>query len=246
MRYRLFTGMLPFLMVIGILFNSCKHEPLVPPQAPAGLNGGGGVEPEPEDTCDPNIIWFEQEVLPIFLTHCTMSGCHGDVSPNDADMVFTSHAGLNSDPNMIPDIWEAINEDPDDNDHMPPLVDDLHNPLDQLTPEEIAIIGAWIDQGANNNSCDGGCDMTAITYSGTILPIVQDRCQGSCHAGNNPDGGLDFTTWTDLNAVAADGTLALAIQHQAGAEPMPQSGPALSQCRIDQFLAWIQDGAPNN
>jgi len=237
---------LSLFALAAFLLNSCKHEPLVAPEDPFADDGGGGEqEPEPEDTCDENTIWFEQEVLNIFLTNCALSGCHGDIDPQDDELVFTSWAGITAG-DTEEDIWEAINEDPDDNDHMPPLEDDNGNTLDQLSAEEIAIIGAWISQGANNTSCEGGCQLTNVTYSGTIAPIVQDRCLGSCHAGGNPAGGIMLSSWAGLNAVAIDGRLALAVQHLPGAVAMPQSGPMLSQCRIDQILAWIQNGAPNN
>lgn len=250
-------GTLPrwFVILVSmvLLFQSCKHEPLVAPEDPLVNNGGGGgQEPDPADTCDTNIVWFEQEVMSIFITHCAMVGCHNIPTNANHHIMLTSYDGImggeagGPDNDQLQDIWEAINRDPDHDDHMPPLEDDDGDPLDQLTSEEIALIGAWIDQGANNNSCEGGCQLTNVGYASTILPIVQDRCQGSCHAGTNPEGGLDFSTWEDLNAVAGDGRLELAIQHLEGAQAMPPSGPMLSQCRIDQILAWVQDGAPNN
>lgn len=216
----------------SVLFTACVHEPMVSPGEVVPTDGGG-VEPEPEDTCDPGTAYFQQEVLPIFVQNCTMSGCHNMPTDDNDEVVLTSYAGVTNN-DYFDDIWDEIGDG-----DMPP------DSMNQLTGEDIATLQAWLAQGAQNNSCEGGCQTGAVTYSGTIRPIIQDRCDG-CHGGNNAQGGLDFTGWNDLNTVAADGRLAQAIQHQAGAEPMPPSGPMLSQCRISQVLTWIQDGAPNN
>ncbi len=227
-----------FILLTGALI-ACQHEPMVVPgEAITDDGGDGGTEPEPIDTCDPQIAYFEQDVLPIFVQYCTMSGCHNTPTDDNDEIVLTTYANITNN-DHYDDIWEALTEDEDDEDHMPP------DSMNQPSEEELQEIRDWMDQGALNNSCEGGCVTTAITYAGTILPIIEDRCDG-CHSGNSPQGDLDFSTWNDLNAVAADGRLALAIQHQTGAEPMPPSGPSLSQCRIDQILTWIQDGAPNN
>jgi hypothetical protein len=49
-----------------------------------------------------------------------------------------------------------------------------------------------------------------------------------------------------LNAVADDGRLAGAIQHLPEFTPMPRNAPRMNDCRIRQFLHWIDAGAPNN
>jgi hypothetical protein len=219
---------------------ACKHEPLVPPAGVVtdGGGGGGGVDPDPIDTCDPQIAYFKQEVLPIFIQYCTMSGCHNTPTDDNDDVVLTSYQNITND-DWFDDIWDVLNEPLNDEDHMPPA--DMNQP----TAAQLATIGDWLEQGAQNNSCESGCSLNNVTYSGTIRPIIQARCQG-CHSGADPQGGLDFSTWPDLNAVAVDGRLAAAIQHLPGATAMPPNGPALSQCRIDQMLIWIGEGAPNN
>jgi len=229
------TPLTVVLSILGImlLVGACKHEPMVNPGETIIDDGGGGTEPEPEDTCDQSVAYFEQEVLPIFVQNCTMSGCHNAPTDENEQVVLTTYSGIRNN-DYFDDIWDEIGDG-----DMPP------DSMNQLTADDLATLQLWLSQGAQNNSCEGGCSTAAVTYAGTVLPIIQDRCDG-CHGPNNPQGGLDFSTWNDLNAVAADGRLALAIQHQTGAEPMPPSGPSLSQCRIDQILTWVQDGAPNN
>ncbi len=226
-----------------ILLCGCKHEPPVMPELPVPNNGGGngGVEPPDEVVCDSNTIWFQQQIQPLLISNCTMNeGCHASATDDNDGIDLTSYATL-MDAGIVQDgdLWEAINDD--DPDRVMP-----RPPQTPLTPEQIALIGQWIQQGAQNNSCEpSSCDTLNVTYSGTIRPIVQARCQG-CHSGATPQGGLDFSSWSILNAVAADGRLAGAIQHTVGYEAMPRNAPRMNDCRIGQFLQWIEAGAPNN
>ena len=233
MNRKSFWSIGPVTLAIAAFLASCVHEPLVIPGETIIDDGGVGTEPGPEDTCDQSVAYFEQEVLPIFVQNCTMSGCHNTPTDDNDEVVLTTYAGIRNN-GYFDDIWDEIGDG-----DMPP------DSMNQLTAEDLATLQLWLNQGAQNNSCEGGCSTEAVTYAGTILPIIQDRCDG-CHGPNNPQGGLDLSSWNDLNTVAADGRLALAIQHQAGAEPMPPSGPSLSHCRIDRILTWVQDGAPNN
>lgn len=236
------TALFVAAILLLLLLPSCKHEPPFGPDL--GDHGGSGgpgpqPEPEPEDTCDPNTVYFEQQILPLLISNCAVPGCHDHgTDDNDGIQIVSYGSLMQSGIVQNGDLWDAINDnDPDDRMPQPP-----QNPL---TPEQIALIGQWIEQGAQNNSCVSGCDTTNVTYSGTIVPLVQNRCLG-CHSGGSPQGGLNFGSWAVLNTVAMDGRLAGAIQHQSPYTSMPPSGPMLPQCRIDQVLAWIQDGAPNN
>lgn len=209
---------------------------------PGNGNGGGGVEPPDEVViCDSNTVWFQQQIQPLLISNCTMGeGCHSVATEDNDGIDLTSYASLMS-AGVVQDgdLWEVINEsDPDDIMPQPPQA--------PLTAEQIAMIGAWIQQGAQNNSCEPtSCDTLNVTYSNTIRPVVQARCQG-CHSGATPQGGLDFSSWSVLNAVAADGRLEGAIQHLPGYEPMPRNAARMNDCRITQFLQWIDAGAPNN
>ncbi len=229
-------GSLCWLLAVFLL-TACRYEPLFE-YGPSTLDDDSGQDPEPVDTCDPNTAYFAQEVLPIFVQSCTMSGCHNAPTDNNDEIDLTSYNTIVASDVIGGDLWEAINEN-DPGDIMPP---DSMNPL---TPEQIATIGQWLQQGAQNNSCESGCDTSAVTFNSTIYPLIQQRCL-NCHSGSNPQGGLNFGSWSVLNTVAMDGRLAGSIQHHANFAAMPPSGPMLSQCRIDQVLTWIQNGAPNN
>src|SRR5690606_909174 len=60
------TGLfLAFAACVVFSIPACKHEPLIDPMNPSGqgTGGGGGTDPEPVDTCNPSIVYFEQQIL---------------------------------------------------------------------------------------------------------------------------------------------------------------------------------------
>ena len=62
--------------------SGCKHEPILGPMEEEDNGGGGG--PDPIDPCDPNIVYFDQQILPILISNCAVPGCHVDgVEPGD-------------------------------------------------------------------------------------------------------------------------------------------------------------------
>ena len=93
------------------------------------------------------------------------------------------------------------------------------------------------------------CDTSAVTYSGTILPIIRANCSVSgCHPVGDPSH-YDFNTNNGYDGVKLSVTnnrLLGAINHTYGYLPMPQTGGSISTCQINQFVAWINKGAPNN
>lgn len=236
------AGKLAGLVMALLLLNACKHEPMEAPLDDG--SGGGGTDPV-DVPCDPNVVWFQQQVLPILTSSCTNPGpglhCHHTASDDNDEIQITSYETLMASGIVQNgDLWESINEnDPDD--IMP------RPPFPPLSPDQIALIGQWLQQGAQNNSCESAaCDTLNITYSGTIVPIINTRCR-TCHSSGNPGGGFNLTQWSVVNALAMDGRLEGSVRRLG--DPyisMPPSGPILSDCRIRQVQLWIAQGAPNN
>jgi hypothetical protein len=251
------TGLAIFVM--AIFAAGCKHEPLVVTPVPVdttgnnggnnngGNNGGGGGGTGGQvDACDPDSVYFENDILPILISNCAKSGCH-DAASHEDGVILDSYEHVMNTADVDPfdldggKLYEAITED-DSDDRMPPP------PNAPLTSEQIALIAKWIMQGALNISCDvnaGSCDTSNVTYSGTIAPILQLYCTG-CHSGSLLSGGIDLSVYTGVAAVAMNGSLEGAITHAAGYTPMPFGGNQLPDCEISQIIAWIDDGAPNN
>jgi hypothetical protein len=88
-----------------------------------------------------------------------------------------------------------------------------------------------------------GCDTATVSYAATIQPIMQTRCV-SCHSGGFPSGGLGLTTHAEV-AGSVDRIIDRITRNEGDALLMPQ-GAKMDACRIDQIIAWANQGALNN
>ena len=238
------AGVIFLLVLMMFALSSCKHQPQI---LPADLTGGnenpGGGTVGNENNCDPNVVFFEQQILPIIVSNCAKSGCHNSID-HEEDIVLNSYSSIMSDGEISAgnpgnsELYEVITEtDPDD--IMPPPP---HSPL---TSAQIALIRTWIQQGAQNNSCQNTCDTTNVTYSGSIIPILQNSCIG-CHSGSTPGGNISLNTYAGVFTQATNGKLFGSVNHSTGFSAMPKGGNKLSTCQIDMIRIWIDAGAPNN
>ena len=245
-----FAGIV-LMLFVGML--SCVHDPLQPLDPGNGGNGGNGGNPidtldeEPIGiVCDPDTVYFEKDILPILRSNCAKSGCH-DAQSHEDGVVLESYLQVLTTGDVRPfdledsDLYEVITEsDPDK--RMPPP------PNQRLTSEQIALIAKWINQGAENYTCDanaGVCDTTQVTWSGFVAPLMVNYCNG-CHSGTNPSGGINLTSHASAQTVALDGRLIGALTWATGFTPMPQGGNQLTDCQIAKIQTWIHEGAQNN
>lgn len=218
------------MLVIALAVGSCKHESLIDP-----------TQHTVSDDCDPDTVYFVNDVFPLIINNCTESGCHDE--DGDEVKALTSYEEImNSgyvnafDPNDS-ELIEKLTDDGDD--RMPPP------PNAPLTAAQIDLLTTWIDQGAMNNECSGGCDTTNVSYSGTIALTMDTYCTG-CHSGASPSGGIDLTSYDGVAAIAADGSLLGTVQHEAGWVAMPYGGSWLPDCKIDEIRIWVENGYPND
>lgn len=219
------------LMTVGCLLAlfACKHEPIIP-------------EESTDNSCDPDTVYFQVDILPILRSNCAFSGCHGGGS-SQKGVELSNYANVISTTEVLPgdpaesDLYELITEtDPDKRMPKPP-----NAPLDST---QIALIRKWIEQGAKNNSCDN-CDTTNVTFSNNVQPIIQKNCQG-CHSGTNAPLGILLTNYSEINSRMQSGELLAVIKHESPYTPMPYQLPKLNQCLIDQIEIWIDNGANND
>jgi hypothetical protein len=89
------------------------------------------------------------------------------------------------------------------------------------------------------------CDVTNVTYSGTVAPILQSRCN-SCHNQSNASGGVVTDSYFYLIISVENGTFWGSINHDKGYTRMPKDDKKLSYCELTKIKAWIDGGAPNN
>lgn len=118
------------LLITGILFsmsfNSCKHDELDISKYP--------------DVC------FENDVKPIFVSNCALSGCHS-ASGGEAGLVLDNYngimQGISPGSPLKSEIYSVITNEWIN--MMPP-----DNPL---TQSQRTLIRLWIEQGALNEPC---------------------------------------------------------------------------------------------
>ena len=91
------------------------------------------------------------------------------------------------------------------------------------------------------------CDLSNITYTLDIAPLIDLRC-GPCHddASNPLGAGIALMPYNELKPFADGGTLTCVINHESTCSPMPKSAGKLPDCEISKIETWIADGALNN
>lgn len=246
--------------------SGCVHDPIIPPvdstQVVDDTTGidtsdttGNQVDttsqPPPDSTevtpCDPQTVYFQQEVLPILISNCTQSGCHDVVTASDG-VVLMDYASVMATADVRAgnpdgsDLYEVlVEDDPDKRMPQPP------NPA--LSAQEISLIRNWIQQGAQDLSCTGdtaaACHTANLSYQADIVPILQTYCIG-CHEGDQPSGGVSLDTHSGTAEVASNGFLVSAVKQDGIARPMPLGQSKIPACSIAQIEAWVNDGFPNN
>ena len=138
MKYTKLTLLTTAFFLVILSFH-CKHDPDIVPGNGNG-NGGGNNPGDTTEihTCDPDTVYFRNDVLPLLLSNCTTSGCH-DQETAQKGVVLIDYASVISTGDIKPgnpdgsEIFEKITEtDPDK--RMPPP------PNTALTPDQINII----------------------------------------------------------------------------------------------------------
>lgn len=240
------------IFMMGILLHqSCTHDPFV----------SEDVEPDPMDTtitpidtmmvdttvmnnpCDPDVVYFTRDILPVLRGSCALSGCHDPASATDG-VVLDNYDNIIATGDIIAfdlsesKLYQVITED-DPDEVMPPT--------GKLDNERINLIATWILQGAENLDCDEvvDCDTLAMSFKDDVLTILDISCNG-CHSTAVASGGVILDTYTGVKSQADNGKLIGAINWDQGFKAMPQGQDQLDACTISKIKAWINEGAQNN
>jgi hypothetical protein len=240
------AGILFIMVLMMLMLSSCRHEPDVIPALPSnGIidNENGNNGNQNQSTCDPDSVYFTQQVLPLFVSNCAKSGCHTPADHADG-IVLDNYQDIMSTADIRPGnpthghLYDRIT-DTNPNDRMPPL------PSAPLNASQITLIYTWISPGAKNNFCSNSCDTTNVNFSSVIFPLIQTNCTG-CHSGSAAGGQIQLTNYQTISAIALNGKLYGAVSHSTGYSPMPKGGNMLQSCQIDQVRIWIQNGTLND
>jgi hypothetical protein len=94
----------------------------------------------------------------------------------------------------------------------------------------------------------GDCDTTSVTYSLSILPVMQTKCY-ACHnttAAPSAGAGIVLEGYANLKTTIDNGRFQGAVNHQSGFSPMPKNGGKLDDCSLQIIEKWINAGYPEN
>ncbi|MFT6867427.1 MAG: hypothetical protein ACJA08_002270 [Cyclobacteriaceae bacterium] len=232
------------IFVTIIIFSACQHDPVFPiidyaqqVQDNQIIDSAGNIT---KIECDPEIIYFEKDVLPILISSCAYTGCH-DTKTAEEGVILNNYANTIRTGKVKPynpgksGLYESLFEGGDD--RMPPPPDNA------LSQTEKDIIRDWIGQGAENFTCTS-CDPTVFTYTLAVVPIMDNYCN-RCHNNTRSDGGISLQGYDKIKIAADNGSLLGTITHTGGFPLMPQ-GAAIPDCEISQMEHWISEGAQNN
>jgi len=220
-------SLLVFSGILTTLF-SCVHEPFTP------------VTPIVSNSkCDSDTVYFQNDILPLFLSSCAMSQCHDKTSHKEGviltDYTTVISSGIiNKNDPYSSDLYEKISDN--GKNRMPPL------PYPALTNAQINSIVKWMSQGAKNNQCNA-CDTSDIKFSTAVSLIIYNNCKG-CHSGSTPSKNIKLESYSDIRALVDDGRLLNVINGQ-NYQQMPPSGK-MEQCKIATITKWVNAGAQNN
>lgn len=246
------TAWIGIVLIVGILYlPSCVHDPVytlddsMDPSDTTDVDTMNTDTTIVEDPCDPDKIYFERDILPLFQTNCAFSGCHNESSAQNG-VILSSYEQVMNSGEVTPlslddsDLYEVLIDD-DEDDRMPPP------PAQRLSQDEIQLVANWILQGATNDSCDyeTNCETDNIRFSVEIQMVLESGCI-SCHNSANASAGVRVDTYDEVVKVAETGRLLGAIRWESAYVNMPLGGEKLSDCAIEQMELWIEDGMPNN
>lgn len=224
------------IMAAAVFYSSCEHEPIQ--IGNTGNGGHGGNNNVDTSNCNPDSVYFVNDILPMMTAYCTNGAnqvdCHNDNYAYEG-------VRLNNYTNVIKTVRKGNY-----------LGSKLYTEVNsgrmpyqssKLSTDQIDMIKKWIMQGAPNNSCNPGCDTTKFNYQADIAPIILNNCgSAACHGS----GTRVLTDYNGIKPFALDGSLIGAITHSVGYKPMPTAVSSLSNCQITKIKKWVNNGAPNN
>jgi ribosomal protein S16 len=239
--------LLYFIFLLSIFaWASCTHE-VIGPIVPPSNTPTDTIQPPPplESDCDSDSIYYANTIAPLLMSSCGSSVvyCHNGPSDENDGIDLSSWASIYySNEDLV------VPGDPNDS-KIIDVINDGEMPPDtssySISNDQRDIIAAWIQQGAQNNSCNEGCDTSNVTFQDDIFPIVSLYCT-SCHSGANPDGGVLLTNYSTISSEAVNGSMLDAINWIGTVEPMPYQSDQLPECYINLIQIWVDNGAQDN
>jgi len=224
---------LTFLVIGAIFSQNCSHDP-------SYFSDGTVIS---SVNCNPDTVYFVNEVLPVLQSGCGNIGCH-DPGTAEHGVIMTDYVNIVQTGKVKagkPKSSRLYNVITSHGEHeMPP------SPQYNLTDEQIQNVYTWIEQGAYNLACENvDCDTNNFTFSGAVWPIIQNHCLG-CHSFSNPGANVVMTNYQQIAVLAKEPRFMGSVTNTPPYTFMPWIGSPLSDCNITQLRKWIEAGTPND
>jgi uncharacterized membrane protein len=181
-------------------------------------------------------VCFQQDLLPVLVSSCAISGCHDQTTHRDGYNI-SSYATVMTNlvvagsPNSSR-LYTSVK-----NNSMPP------KPYSSLTQAVKDSLFNWIKNGARNDVCTSSCDTTGIiTYQNQIATLLSKNCT-SCHSGSSAQKGIILDNYASVKSYLNNGKLMAAVMGTS--IQMPPSYK-LSTCEMRQLQLWQAGGAIQN
>ena len=182
-------------------------------------------------------ICFQENILPIFVTKCSMTGCHNSVTHKEGYDFSTYEGimkGVTANHPLFSEVYTVISGS---NPSMPEK--------QKLDQKDVSYIKIWIKMGAKNTSNCSNCDSSSYSYNGRIKPLMSNWCVG-CHNDGNAGGGYNLSSYGGVSSLVPNNKLLGALKHLTGFSAMPKNTYKLTDCDINAVAKWIDSGYPNN
>lgn len=236
--YLIFLIFCGFLITGGVI-TSCTHEP--------------------NFITEFDIVCFEDQILPIMQTSCGISGCHNSSSGGESDFDATNYNSIRS--MVVPGnakeskLYQVITKI---------YGEDMMPPDRPLSKEQRNLILVWIEQGANNTTCDtylpdtssnpGTINPDSICFVQDVQPLIYSSCATSgCHDAVTAKEGYNFTDYDHIMAKGAvvpfspNESKLYKVLNESGEDRMPPYPlEPLSDEKKEIIRKWIADGALNS
>ncbi|WP_027418727.1 hypothetical protein [Crocinitomix catalasitica] len=106
----------------------------------------------------------------------------------------------------------------------------------------IAVISSCYKDNEEDLYKDSECDVTDVSFSEDIMPIINASCATvGCHIAGGSGNG-EFINYAQVFTKVENGSL---MNRVVTLRDMPPSG-SLTDCQIEHFEQWINDGALDN
>ncbi len=237
-------------MTWSFIYQSCTHDPIPMTEADPDPIDTMSIDTMEIDTmqmgtpCEPDVVYFQKDILPIFIGSCAIAGCHDATSAKD-DVILDNFENIIETGDIEPfdlngsKIYRVITEDDEDK---------VMPPTGKMDNAQINLIATWILQGAKDLECDEDqepCDTENVSFSGFVVGVFQTHCNG-CHGSTVANGGVITDKYEEVKITVDNGKLFGALNWEEGFSNMPKNQDQLDACTINKIKSWIDAGAKDN